>query len=278
MIAALHDLRHRDAENFGGKAAVLGTMISAGFQVPKGIAVSVRHYATALDESEGDPRRLNANDLAKTIFDRFPWLSQQPRLIARSSATVEDSTALSYAGQFVSTQCKADVSNLARAIKDVWASCTAPNVREYRDAYRRRHGNLPDNHSDVQMGVVVQSHLNFEMAGLLFTQHPTVAVRNWMLCEYLNALPDEIVGGEVTPHRCRIAVSSGKAVWERRVPGAPVLSADSLGLLVNGGHGLRELMGVDVDIEWGLHGATLSFLQCRPATVSPSEINMVEAS
>ncbi len=269
MIAKLDQLRRGDAAEFGGKAASLGVILGAGLPAPEGLAVSVAYYVSAMRTGEGGPDSEVVRDLAQELLARLRYSGKQ-RLIVRSSATGEDSASLSYAGQFASRVCGANLAELGDAIGEVWASCTAPHVEQYRMAAFSRDDSDQDlGRSEIQMGLVVQPHFQFPISGLLFTQHPIVAVRGWMLCEYLDVSPEKIVSGEVTPHRCRLAEGSGRVVWERRAPTAPVLSANFLRLLVEGGSKLRELMETEVDIEWGLSGETPCFLQCRPATVSP---------
>jgi phosphoenolpyruvate synthase/pyruvate phosphate dikinase len=119
------------------------------------------------------------------------------------------------------------------------------------------------------MGVVVQPYRRFSLAGLLFTQHVTVPVRDWMLLEYLDVDPARLVAGEEVPHRCRVHPGTKRTVWENRVAGRPELSVSLLDQLVEGATQLKELLHCEVDIEWGVRGETAYFLQCRPATTTP---------
>ena len=121
------------------------------------------------------------------------------------------------------------------------------------------------------MGVVVQPYARFDLAGLLFTSHPTVRVPGWMFLEYLDEPPERLVAGAVLPHACRVAPRDLATVWERRVGGRPVLSNAALRELVTGAGRLRSLLGTDVDIEWGVDTAGVWFLQGRPATAQASD-------
>jgi phosphoenolpyruvate synthase/pyruvate phosphate dikinase len=271
LIAELQELRRSDQGVFGGKAAMLGEIIAAGLQAPPGLAVSISYYTKALRAAEGDPRRLDAAELASRLLQRWPTGSDDPWLIVRSSASVEDSVRLSYAGQFISKRCRRRRKDLEDAIVTVWASALAPNVRQYQAAFADRNPEHQEIADSPEMGLVIQPYIHFDVAGLFFTQHPTVAVKDWALCEYLDVDPDMIVSGEVTPHRCRVSDGGKRLLWERRVPDAPVLDSEELRTLCEGGIRLREVTGIDVDIEWGVREKNPWFLQCRPMTVSPTE-------
>jgi phosphoenolpyruvate synthase/pyruvate phosphate dikinase len=307
-VVALRRLHRGDGARFGGKAAMLGMMLDTGVPVLDGLAVAVSVYSETL-------RRCGAEDIAATFWrtpgnlvtteDRLERLSAEilqrilrtpidataisvlrqlrghagdwSELLVRSSATVEDSTHLSYAGQFESVRCTANTASLCEAICRVWTSCTVPNVRLYRDLHSYI-SETPRDERPVEMGLVVQPYRTFSMSGVLFTQHPTVRIRNWMLLEYLDTQPAQIVAGEVQPHRCRASDRNRAVVWEHRVAGRPVLGARDLADLVEGGNSLRAAVGADVDIEWGITESGPYFLQCRPATTSPWEASRVSRS
>jgi phosphoenolpyruvate synthase/pyruvate phosphate dikinase len=271
LIADLQELRRSDQGEFGGKAAMLGEIIATGLLAPPGLAVSVSYYAKALREADGDPGRLDAEELAKCLLQLWPAGPSDRWLIVRSSATVEDSVHLSYAGQFLSKRCRCRHRDLADAIVTVWSSALAPHVKQYQAAFAHRNPERSEVADTPEMGLVIQSYLHFDVAGLFFTQHPTVAINDWALCEYLDVDPDLIVGGEVTPHRCRVSNDGKRLLWERRAPDAPVLQSDELRALCEGGSRLREAMGIDVDIEWGQQGKSTWFLQCRPMTTFPAK-------
>ena len=85
MIKDLKDIRKDEVNLFGGKATNLGFIIKNGFNVPEGFCIS-----TKINEIDKNAR----ND----IIGRFRKLKSS--VSVRSSATVEDSKHMSFAGQF----------------------------------------------------------------------------------------------------------------------------------------------------------------------------------
>jgi len=293
MISPLSELRRHQAPEFGGKASMLGSMIAANLPVIQGIGISVEHYELALREGNADhlvrdfwhsavdaertalsqeiAKRLAGADLSQlagAVLAALHDLGDDTSLIVRSSATAEDSLHISFAGQFESRRCAADRDGVTSAIRSVWSSCTAPHVAAYRQALSCRDRTSAVDGAPVLMALAIQPYRAFSLAGLLFTQHPLVALKDWMLLEYLDASPSKIVSGEVDPHRCRVSTTSGRVLWERRIESHPILMPEDIAALVDVGSRLRKLLCVDVDIEWGKRDDTVYCLQCRPATTS----------
>jgi phosphoenolpyruvate synthase/pyruvate phosphate dikinase len=300
-LVPLRELGSGQASRFGGKAASLGAMLAEGVPALDGLAVSAEAYEHALDEagaaglarefwsrgwsddasaqaladlSEQIAQRLLATDfsaLADAVLARLLAFERiEPELIVRSSAIGEDSARMSYAGQFVSQRCRADRLGLVAAMTAVWASCTAPHVAAYRAA-AARHAREDAPTKSLGMGLAVQPHRHFSTSGLLFTQHPTVALPGWAYIEYLDEQPARLVSGETVPHACRVNANTGRLVWERRIEGRPVLGPALLKELLAGGERLKRLASADVDVEWGVLDDTVYFLQSRPATTRPQE-------
>jgi pyruvate,water dikinase len=288
-VCPLAEASLADRDELGGKGAVLGELLTAGLPVLPGVAVSRAAYEATVDDaglaplaaeywSGGDgERRDTAAEIARRLGDSpvsaevaaaaLPLLKEQgiaSDLIVRSSATSEDGSYTSFAGQFVSVRSQADGAALAKAIVEVWASATSPHVAQYIS-----HLSSPGQSEAVLMGVLIQPFLRFELAGILFGQHPTVRLRGWALVEFLDASPDRIVGGEVTPHRVRLRMTDGRLLWEHRVESEAVLSGRAAQELVTYCDGATRILGADVDMEWGQQNGKVVVLQARPATHSP---------
>jgi phosphoenolpyruvate synthase/pyruvate phosphate dikinase len=284
---------------FGGKATMLAAMAADGLRIVPGVAISADAYERSLEQAGGVEvrgafwdeaardvvasdrlgelsarissllREADISGIAIAALERLNGLVRDGgELIVRSSATGEDSTSLSYAGQFSSVRCLAGQSSLETAIERVWDSCTAPSVAAYRGAALRQ-GRESASPGWPKMGLVVQPYRRFSMSGLMFTQHPVVPVEGWMLLEYLDEEPTRLVSGEVVPQSCRVNATSGSLVWERRIPGRNELEPERLAELVAGAPKLKLLAGADVDVEWGVAEGQVFFLQSRPATTGP---------
>lgn len=287
----LEDARLVDRAELGGKAAALGELNARGLPVLPGVAVSAAPYERALDapalreladrfwatatdpaEREAISRRLSKRlaeapplrEVAASVAAGLRAQRIEGDVLVRSSATAEDGHDRSFAGQFLSTRARGEPADLGRAIAAVWASATAPHVAAYL-------ARLPGEGEDprVAMAVVVQPHRRFEVAGILFSQHPTIRLRGWALVEFLDVPPDRIVGGEVTPHRVRLRLIDGALLWEHRAPGDGTLCANVAAALARYARDAAALLDADVDMEWGVECGRVVVLQVRPATVSP---------
>jgi phosphoenolpyruvate synthase/pyruvate phosphate dikinase len=298
-VLSLEDSGGIQGGTFGGKATMLGEMVAKGLPVLPGVAVSALAYESALERAgaaaaaarlwnDGEQTHLsggNLDDLSTEVAQRLSVLDLselanevlaalgatgdfESELIVRSSATGEDSSHLSYAGQFVSQRCRADIASLKAAITAVWTSCTAPHVAVYRAAMARGNPRAVTQGS-LSMGLVVQPYQRFSLAGIFFSQHPTVPLRGWALLEYLDEDPTRLVSGEILPHSCRINETSGRLVWERRIEGRPILGQEHISQLLFGSTVLKGLVSGEVDVEWGILDGSVCFLQSRPATTRP---------
>ena len=87
------------------------------------------------------------------------------------------------------------------------------------------------------MAVVVQTMVDAEKSGVLFTVDPVARRRDRMLVEAVYGLGEQVVSGEVTPDHY-IADRTGEVKTERLVHGG-VLTRDELRTLVEAGTSSR---------------------------------------
>jgi pyruvate,water dikinase len=109
----------------------------------------------------------------------------------RSSATAEDSSAASWAGELESylfTNQELLITN----IKKCWSSLFTP-----RAIFYRHEKGMIKNH--VAVAVVVQRMINSDVSGITFTVHPVSKDSNQMIIEAGWGLGEAIVGGMITP-------------------------------------------------------------------------------
>ena len=116
-------------------------------------------------------------------------------LAVRSSAVDEDGADASFAGQHLTLLNVPSIDDLSSAIRQIWWSANSDSVI----TYRKRVGlfNRPS------VGVVVQSLLAPETAGVMFTQNPVNGADERMI-EASWGLGEVVVSGRVIPDTYRL--------------------------------------------------------------------------
>lgn len=109
----------------------------------------------------------------------------------RSSATAEDSSQASWAGELES-YLNTTEKNLLGNVKKCWSSLFTPRALVYRNEKGLRK-------SHVSVAVVVQKMVQSEIAGVCFTTHPVTKDKNQLIIEACWGLGECLVSGEVTP-------------------------------------------------------------------------------
>ena len=219
LIRNFTKLGKNDVGIAGGKGASLGEMLQAGIPVPPGFVVLADSFEKFLGENEisadvdsilGKVNHkdtnsvdgasaeiqsiiLNANfpkDIEIKVLENFKELDAE-YVAVRSSATAEDGSSASWAGELES-YLNTTKENLLENIKKCWASLFTP-----RAIFYRIEKNM---HKDkVSVAVVVQKMIQSEISGVCFTVHPVTEDKNQMVIEAGFGLGEAIVGGIITP-------------------------------------------------------------------------------
>lgn len=257
-----------DEAVFGGKAVQLAAAIRAGLPVPDGIALPVLFVAAVAAADAAALGRLA--EVGRALAGP---------LAVRSSAVGEDSAQASFAGQHVTRLNVPSVRGVAEAVRAIWESARADGVL----AYRRRLGISGEPH----IGVVVQTLVSPDVAGVLFTVNPLDGADERVI-EAAWGLGEAVVSGLVTPDRYRISrqgvvierAAGTKSVAIRPRPGGGTIEEEvaiervRVLCLADGHlrqlHGLaarcEEVFGGGQDLEWAFAGEQLSLLQRRAIT------------
>jgi phosphohistidine swiveling domain-containing protein len=272
LLQPLNDCR--DKALAGGKAVNLGILLRAGFAVPGGFCVTTDAYRYwAGTKSEEIP-----SDLVDEVLRAYRAMGS-PSVAVRSSATAEDMSEASMAGQYDTFLDITDEDSLLNRIRCCWASLDSPRTR----AYLQQHG---IELSQVAMAVVVQELVPSDVAGVLFTANPQTGSKEEMLVEASWGLGESVVSGLVQPDVLRIEKNAGRVIHARIAdkqvmikPGThgemPVEEARRRIPCVKGPDitGLWKLglqaashFGGPQDIEWAIHDGKLYLLQSRPIT------------
>lgn len=184
----------------------------------------------------------------------------------RSSSNYEDLLFASFAGlyeTFLNVQGK---HKIEKAIKKCWASLWNEKAISYRDKY-----NL--NHRDAAMAIVIQSMVDAEYSGVIFTRDPKSINENEMIIEYCSGFGDDLVSGRTIPNFCRINRSSKRIIYSegekyKRLEDERVI--DICRLASN----IEKEFGSPQDIEWTFDGQEFFILQARP--ISTGHGNNIE--
>jgi pyruvate,water dikinase len=265
-VVALVDA-HEDAR-FGAKATGLGAAARNGLPIPPGIALSGSFVDKVAD----------GNELAIELLVTAAQSLEGP-LAVRSSAADEDGADASFAGQHLTLLNVPSVDDLSSAVREIWWSANSDSAI----TYRQRVGLF----TRPSIGVVVQSLLDPEAAGVMFTQNPINGADERMI-EASWGLGEVVVAGRVIPDTFRLD-RSGRVLErtagvkkvavrtlpdggtaEEEVPAELVerlcLDDDQLAELGALAARCDEAYGPARDIEWAIAGKKLYLLQCRAIT------------
>ncbi len=198
----------------------------------------------------------------------------------RSSAVDEDGADASFAGQHLTLLNVPSVDDLSAAIREIWWSANSDSAI----TYRQRVGLF----ARPSVGVVVQSLLDPDVAGVMFTQNP-INGADERLIEASWGLGEVVVAGRVIPDTFRI--DRAGAVLERtpgrqedrdprrrptaapsRRPSRRSASSSCASTTTSSRSSTRsparceEVYGPARDIEWAFADGQLYLLQCRAVT------------
>ncbi|HJR38809.1 MAG TPA: PEP/pyruvate-binding domain-containing protein [Nocardioidaceae bacterium] len=257
-----------DEALFGAKAVGLGDAIREGLPVPPGVALS----GDAVEAiASGDGSAVKA--LAKSVR------TLAGPLAVRSSCVDEDGAEASFAGQHLTLLNVPATDDLQEAVRQVWWSANSDSAI----TYRQRVGLF----ARPSVGVVVQSLLDPESAGVMFTTNPVTGASERMI-EATWGLGEAVVAGRVIPDQYRVDPSG--TVLERTAglkkiairprpdggtvdePVAPdlveglCLDDAQLQQLNDLAAQCERIYGPGRDIEWAFAGGRLYLLQCRAVT------------
>ncbi len=270
----LQEVRRGDLSVVGGKAANLGELIHAGFDVPEGFVVTTDAFRTAVGDasSRNDIEALEiSGELEEAIRQAYSELSE--RCVAvRSSATAEDLPGAAFAGQQDTYLDISGGDDVIAAVRDCWASLFSDRAI----AYRNRLGIQP---SSVAMAVVVQTMVPADTAGVMFTANPVTGARDQVVIDAAAGLGEAVVSGDVIPDHFVVDAQDG--IIESTTGGAisdetrhrdaePLaLSEAQVTELAAVGRRIAGHFERPQDIEWAFHKDRLFILQSRAMTALP---------
>lgn len=259
----------------GDKAANLAAMLRAGFPVPPSFCLTAALYGAVMCDQ--GPEALQGQQMAEIIREylvsaplssdiqtelraAYELLRRQspfgPRVALRFSATVENLTTTSFAGQGRTLLNVASFETLLDAIRLCWASLWEPGAQSYGCTWE---GETP------AMAVLVQIQVPVEASGVAFSLDPASGEAHVVI--EAHAGPGEaVVGGRVQPTRYTVDRRTARSTGAEQGP-LTTAQAQELARLVLA---LEEHFGGPQDVEWSLHRGRFYLLQSRPITARPT--------
>jgi len=232
-IRWFRQLRKDDTAVAGGKGANLGEMTSAGLPVPPGFVVTAAAFEQFIRANDIgavidaelatlDPEDYEALEsaakaiqakvsaaavppaIADEVRTAYATLSRERKcdeemVAVRSSATMEDTEAASFAGMNRSFVNVKGADSVIERLRDVWASLYSPRV-----IYYRKRLELP---SEAVIAVIVQAMVNSAKSGVAFSADPTTGDDSTMVIEAAFGLGEVVVGGQVEPDHYEVRKS-----------------------------------------------------------------------
>ena len=228
----------------GSKAAVLATLVQAGFPVPDGCVLTLEAFSQA--------ELLEA--ALRAVSSRFEGV----KVAVRSSGLAEDLPDASFAGLYETVLDVSGLDGITAAVDRCRASASAARVSGYRAGAGER-GDL---------AVLVQRLVLPSVAGVAFGADPITGDRNTVLISATRGSGAPLVSGETAGEDWTVTDRAASC----RHGSADVLRAGEARSVARMLRRIEQLLGGPLDMEWALADATLWVLQARPMTVVPATV------
>nr|WP_319717389.1 PEP/pyruvate-binding domain-containing protein [Nonomuraea angiospora] len=281
LVAPLDSFGRGDLAMAGGKGANLGELVRNGFPVPGGFVVTTHAY-DVIAQGHGTRAYFEQvelpDELREAVAGAYAALGGGP-VAVRSSATAEDLPGAAFAGQQDTYLNVVGEQAVLDAVRRCWGSLWTDRAV----AYRARLG-IDD--SEVRIAVVVQSMVEADLAGVMFTANPVTGDRAQLVVDASSGLGEAVVSGLVTPDHYVISdagtaftpgrrevvirgAADGGVTRETGSAAQERLPEAALGELVRLGKEVAAHFGRPQDIEWAYAGGRVHLLQARPMTALP---------
>lgn len=226
-IIWLDDIDKNDREMVGIKAAYIGELSQAGFNVPPAFVLTTTTFDEFFKANKITPlvnkllAKINLDDtksvekigaeitekilnspfpkkLEEQIDQSYEILIEQMeenRVAIRGSAL--GGSSFNVAGEGSSALNISGSTNLKKHIKKVWASLYSSKAIYYRSAFGKSH-------FDLKMPVIIQAMIEPDTAGIMFTVDPISNAKNQIVIDAAWGLGQAVVSGALTPDRYTI--------------------------------------------------------------------------
>ncbi|MBE0525450.1 MAG: hypothetical protein IH631_00805 [Candidatus Thorarchaeota archaeon] len=233
LVQYLKDINSEDIESYGGKAANLARLIELGFQVPNSFCISseafvqmlkknqnLRAYLRKVDESDDFEEILEISGTIQRIISDYKMPEELESEIStklnhlekteygfavRSSATIEDGSEISFAGQAESFLCVKTQLDIIQSVKEVWKSSFSERALIYLKTKE-----IPL--FQVKMAVLVQEMIPAKVSGVMFTANVVTNNTEEILINSTWGLGNTLVSGEIIPDTYVLTKSPPKVI------------------------------------------------------------------
>ena len=243
---------HYLTESTGSKAARLGELIEAGYNVPDGFVFTSEIINRT--RAQTDTPLLNSAEMQNV--DRLWKKLRTEKVAVRRSG-------------FYNEGKNSDSTGAYETILNVSRDDLESTVEKVYHSFRTAaHTHCPTTHrADAEPGrgggVVVQKMESAEFSGVMFTEHP--GTTGTMIVELVNGLGTDLVTGSVTPLTCVFGKLSGEILEDDSSNAVAPLALDPLLIL---GLELEAKFGRPQAIEWTYANGKFYLLQARDITHS----------
>jgi len=215
-----------DVNLVGGKGGNLGEMYNLGIPIPNGFVVTSDAYFQYIKENDLKPKiqdilkvtdvdqpdqLLTASKKIRSLIRKTP-VSQNLSLeimkaykklsgfgglknipvAVRTSATAEDSSDASFAGQGDTFLNVIGEVNVVNRVRECWSSLFTSRSIFYQ--VKKNY-----DHFKIGVAVPVQKLINSEISGIMFTANPVTNAKDEIIIETIWGLGEYIVQGKITP-------------------------------------------------------------------------------
>lgn len=316
FVVLLHQNVQLDPATIGGKATPLATLAAAGFPVPTSLCVTTAAFHLALADrqpqidlilDEYDPRQPAMSDVAAqriellladlrvpapvvaALDSTLPHLDVGEAGVAvRSSATAEDGTDASFAGQYATRLGVHGRDKILAAVVACWRSFFTRHALAARANHR-------DLRNDDAMAVLIMPMVEAECAGVCFSIDPIRSRRSHIVVDATWGLGASVVDGslptdtawirrrgfqierhEVVEKPARMALDGQGGIRRESVPlhqqRIACTPASWLRRVAQYGVAAELQFGAPQDVEWAIAAGQIWILQSRPITALPPHL------
>lgn len=282
LILKLSKIGKETKEIVGNKAFRLSQVAKLGFNVPQGFVLTTNAFDKFLEENglfylverlraEEDEKFLArvGKKLQREILKGRINLKLQERIkkeaekingsfAIRSSASSEDLSFASFAGQFES-YLNVPLGEIFKFIKTCWSSLYGERVI----IYSQFHHILIQ---DIKMAVLIQKFIFSEKGGVIFTKDVIKDDPNNLVIEVCRGQAESIVAGLAKPDRFIVEKKTRHLLLSSLENKKILLSLEEIEKLVNIGLSLERFYHQPQDIEWVIRNGKIYILQTRPIT------------